>query len=316
GIARPWEDGGRVDTKQQDLMVGALLVAAIAVVVGALIATSGWGERRYDIYMRAGTAQDLNVDTRVTLLGLEVGKVASVSPRVDSLTRAVSFIVRLRVAERFPDGSSLKLPVGTSAEVVQVSPLAAPVIQLHLPVRLGPANLVLAEGDTIDSRRSRSVVDQLGEIAESVSVQVRQTLAVTERMMRRVTGAFGQAEATIRDERADIRAGVASLTRAVERLDTLLATTNAGMGPLQDSLAGTLGASRTLLARLDTTLSENRGDLRSTVTDLRTMSRQMLHLIDQLSRRPYRILTGVKPIPLDSATPPPPTPTSQRTRQP
>jgi ABC-type transporter Mla subunit MlaD len=304
-----------VDTKKQDLMVGALLVAAIAIVVGALIATSGWGERRYDLYMRAGTAQDLNVDTRVTLLGLEVGKVASVSPRVDSVTRAVSFIVRLRVAERFPDGSSLKLPVGTSAEVIQVSPLAAPVIQLLLP-RKATAGLVIAEGDTIDSRRSQSVVDQLGEIAESVSVQVRQTLAVTEQMMRRVSGAFGQAEATIRDERADIRAGVASLTRAVERLDTLLATTNAGMGPIQDSLAGTLGASRTLLARLDTTLSENRGDLRSTVTDLRTMSRQMLHLIDQLSRRPYRILTGVKPIPLDSTTPPPAVPTSQRVPQP
>lgn len=290
-----------MERTRQDLLVGGLLVAATAVVVGALIATSRIGERRYDLYMRAASAEAINVDTRVTLQGLEVGRVASVSPRVDSATRAVAFVVRLRIAERFPDGSSLAMPVGTVAEVVQPSPISPTVIQLHFPGQQA-SRLVLQEGDTIDSRRPRSVVDQLGQVAESLSIQVQQTLAISRAMMRRVQGAFGETEAMIRTTRPELEASLASLTRAIQRTDTLLASATNRVGPVQDSMLATLGTSRQLLARLDSTLAENRGDLRATVADMRTMSRQLNHFIDQLSRRPYRLLTGVRPLGQEDST--------------
>jgi len=48
--------------------------------------------------------------------------------------------------------------------------------------------------------------------------------------------------------------------------------------------------------------AENRGDVRAAVTNLTEASRQLNYFVDQMSRRPYRALTGVKmnPVPHDS----------------
>src|SRR6185503_13095741 len=106
---------------RQDFIVGITVVAAVGIVIGAFIATSGLGERRYDVFVRVASAEGISADTRVILLGLPVGRVKSVSPRVDSVSRAVSFVARLSIAEKFADGSRLQLPVGTRAELVQGS---------------------------------------------------------------------------------------------------------------------------------------------------------------------------------------------------
>jgi len=45
---------------RQDFYVGLLLVVTIALVIGALIATSGWGERRYDLYVRVTSADGIS----------------------------------------------------------------------------------------------------------------------------------------------------------------------------------------------------------------------------------------------------------------
>lgn len=59
-----------------------------------------------------------------------------------------------------------------------------------------------------------------------------------------------------------------------------------------------------LLLRLDSLAreahslaTENRSDLRLTVTNLTEASRQLNNFVDQMSRRPFRALTGVKPLP-------------------
>ena len=38
------------------------------------------------------------------------------------------------------------------------------------------------------------------------------------------------------------------------------------------------------------------GELRETVTNLNQVSRQLNHFVEDISRRPYRLLTGVKPV--------------------
>jgi ABC-type transporter Mla subunit MlaD len=85
-----------VETRQ-DFYVGLLIVVAIALVVGALIATSGWGERRYDLFLRVASADGLSKDTKVSVQGLDVGRIRSVSPRVDSVTRRISFVAQMSV---------------------------------------------------------------------------------------------------------------------------------------------------------------------------------------------------------------------------
>ena len=49
---------------------------------------------------------------------------------------------------------------------------------------------------------------------------------------------------------------------------------------------------------------ENRTDLRETATNLAELSRQLNHFADAVSRRPYRFLTGVTPLPPDKTDPP------------
>ena len=64
---------------------------------------------------------------------------------------------------------------------------------------------------------------------------------------------------------------------------------------------------RQLLLRLDTLTStssqmatENRGDIRATVAQMKFVGIQLEHFLDQVSRRPLRMLTGVQPVNMDS----------------
>src|SRR5512132_1517748 len=101
--------------KRTDLYVGLFLVATIGLVVAALIATSGWGVDRYDVFVRTNDATAIAVDTKVFMQGLEVGRVASIAPRPSG--RALEFSFRLSVLDRFPDGQPLRLPKSTIARV-------------------------------------------------------------------------------------------------------------------------------------------------------------------------------------------------------
>ncbi len=246
---------------RQDFYVGLLIVATIALVVGALIATSGWGERRYDLYLRVANAEGISQDTKALVQGLEVGRVRSISPAVDSGSGTISFVTRLSVAEKFADGSSLRLPRGTRAELDASTPLAPPHINLLLPDTVGRTRLYIEPGDTIRMSRKSSAMDKMAEVADEATTMGR----------------------------------VDSL---VERLHR---------GGIADSLAATVAGTNRLLARLDSlardasaVTSENRADLRATVVNLTDASRQLNHFVDQMTRRPYRALTGVKPLPRDS----------------
>ena len=102
---------------RSDLYGGLLRVAMVALVAVALIATSGWGVDRYDVLVRTDNTQDVAVDTKVYMQGLEVGRVASIAPRPVGAAGKLEFIVRLSLLDRFPDGTPLRLPRATTAEV-------------------------------------------------------------------------------------------------------------------------------------------------------------------------------------------------------
>ncbi|MGH7671289.1 MAG: MlaD family protein [Gemmatimonadales bacterium] len=289
---------------RQDFYVGLLIVAAIALLVGALIATSGWGERRYDLYLRVASAEGLSQDTRAFVQGLEVGRVRSVSPRVDSVTGTISFVARLSVAQAFADGSSLRLPLGTRAEINASNPLAPAHISLQLPDTRGArgARPFLEPGDTIAMGRRASPMDKMAEVADALSQRVQETVRQATRTLVRV-------QATLHDVTPDLESTLGSVATTMGRVDSLVERLHrAGLG---DSIAITVARTNRLLVRLDSLAGEarlltgeNREDLRETVTNLTQVSRQLNHFVDQMSRRPYRMLTGVKPLPRDSAPSP------------
>ena len=280
---------------RQDFYVGALIVVTIAVVIGALIATSGWGERRYDLYVRVASADGISQGSAVVIEGLDVGQVTSVSPRVDSATRRISFIAKLSVKERFQDGSSLQLPVGTRAELVQASQISPAVaIRLILPDTVR-ARAYLHAGDTLDSRRRGNALEAVAQVADELSQRVQE-------MVRTATQTLVRVQSTLRDVTPDVERTLSGVATTMGRLDSIV--NRFGQRGLADSISTAVANTNRLLLRLDSLArdahalaTENRGDLRATVTNLTEASRQLNNFVDQMSRRPFRALTGVKPLP-------------------
>jgi ABC-type transporter Mla subunit MlaD len=295
-----------VETRQ-DFYVGVFIVATIALVIGALIATSGWGERRYDLYVRVASADGISRGTAVVIEGLDVGQVTSISPRVDSATRRISFVARLSVKERFEDGSSLQLPLGTRAELVQASQISPAVaIRLILPDTIRGRRIYLHAGDTLDSRRKGSALEAVAEVADELSQRVQD-------MVRTATQTLVRVQSTLRDVTPDVRRTLTGVASTMDRLDSIV--NRFSQRGLADSVSTAVANTNRLLLRLDSLAreahslaTENRGDLRLTVANLTEASRQLNNFVEQMSRRPYRALTGVKPLPplpRDSARPPP-----------
>ena len=292
---------------RQDFYVGLLIVVAIALVVGALIATSGWGERRYDLFLRVASADGLSQDTRVSVQGLAVGRVRSVSPRVDSVSRRISFVAQMSIKERFADGSILRLPVGTRGEIVQPSQISpAMEVLLILPDTMGPTRAYLQAGDTINSRRKGGALEAFASVASDISNDLKDALRQTTRTLVRVQSTVTEAERTLRGVTPNVERTLGSVATTMGRVDSLIERLQ--RGGFADSLAATVAGTNRLLARLDSLArdasaltTENRADLRTTVLNLTEASRQLNHFVDQMTRRPYRALTGVKPLARDSA---------------
>jgi ABC-type transporter Mla subunit MlaD len=289
-----------VETRQ-DFYVGLLIVASIALIVGALIATSGWGERRYDLYLRIASADGIAQGTPVFIQGLNVGQVTSISPRVDSATRRISFLAKLSVKERFDDGSSLQLPSGTRAELVQASQISSAVaVRLILPDTVSPGVTYLHAGDTLDSRRRGSAIEAFAEVADELSQRVQE-------MVRTATQTLVRVQSTLQDVTPEVSRTLTGVATTMGRLDSLVE--RMARRGLADSVSTAVANTNRLLLRLDSLAGEarsltieNRGDLRETVTNLTEASRQLNHFVDQMSRRPLRALTGVKPLPRDTSS--------------
>jgi ABC-type transporter Mla subunit MlaD len=298
---------GAVDTTRQDFVVGLVMVGAIAVVVGALLATSGWLERRYDLYLRAASAEGLTTDSKVLLQGLEVGRVSSVSPRVDSVTRTVSFVAKLSMIHRFSGGAELQLPRGTHGQLEPASQISqAVLIRLVLPDSAHRAGDLLAAGDTIDSDRKVPVLDQVAEVAQHMSKEVEEVLHRTHQTLEHVDAILAQANGMLHDVRPSVESTLASVSATMGRVDALVHRLDPG---LADSVSTALALSNRVLLRLDSlattanaVTAENREDVRTAVSNLTQLTRQLNHLAEEVSRRPYRLLTGVKPLP--DSTPP------------
>lgn len=281
---------------RQDFYVGVLIVAAIALVIGALIATSGWGERRYELFVRVASADGISRGSAVVIEGLDVGQVTSISPRVDSATRRISFVAKLSVKERFEDGSRLQLPVGTRAELVQASQISPAVaIRLILPDSIHGHGIYLRAGDTLDSRRKGNALEAVAEVADQLSQRVQE-------MVRTATQTLVRVQATLRDVTPDVEHTLNGVASTMGRVDSMVS--RLAQRGLSDSISVAVANTNRLLLRLDSLAreahslaTENRDGLRATVANLNEASRQLNNFVDQMSRRPFRALTGVKPLP-------------------
>ena len=294
-----------VNVQRSDLYVGMFLVTMVVVVVAALIATSGWGTDRYAIYVRTGSAQDLTVDTKIFLQGLEVGRITAINPRPTGNAGQLEFILRLSLLDRFPDGTPLRLPRGTVAEVVQASPLGGSQVQLTV---VSDSGGTLAPSDTIGLTRGGSALDALGALARDLKGTIEATLVSATSTMnafRVLSESLTVATGAARRFLVAVQPGTEKLLSGavanLESLRRLMDSTTARTGVTMHEVDSTLAQSRVLLRSLDSLTrvltvlgAENRAEIGALITNARRLSEQLEYILEQVGRRPLRLITGVR----------------------
>jgi ABC-type transporter Mla subunit MlaD len=138
-----------------------------------------------------------------------------------------------------------------------------------------------------------------------MSKEVESVLHQTNETLRRVDGILVNANGVLKDVRPNIEATLADVSSTMNRVSKLVQRLDPG---LADSVSTALALSNRVLLRIDSLAAqasqmtaENRSDVRIAVANLTQLTRQLNHMAEEISRRPYRALTGVKPLPKDSA---------------
>ena len=283
------------------------MLVTIGIVLGLLVLSSNTLERRQDFFMRTAEADGLSGDIRVLLQGLQVGRMTQIVPRVDS--SGLVFIGRLSLQVSYPDGTPLNVPVGTRAIIAEPSPISAAEVRLEPPAQSGAAIQYLQPGDTIESTRVPGAIDLLADLSSELKDAVLLTLDQTRVLMSQSTRTLIQSEAVIASAQdvlstttPKVDEALQLLAASLERANQILAEVSPRIGPLQDSLTSTLVQARHLMIALDTLvadasvmLGENRAIVRDALVSLTNTTRILDHFADQVTRRPLRLLTGVKP---------------------
>jgi ABC-type transporter Mla subunit MlaD len=300
-------------TRTADTLVGLLVVGAALVSVVALVVTRGWTERRITIYMLSPSVKDLKEDTPVYLQGLAIGEVSAVSPKVDTgSTGPVEFLVALRLRERYANGVLIRLPVGTRGAISSTGLIGTASIALEIPS--GPAFQALVPGDTIRGELTQGWTDVLKEVADSLKTQTSDILRETRALLATLDRTAATTQTELAQTGPELRATLASTRKLLDRLEptidqarSTLAQTDTRVGSLSDSLTVLLADTRKLVNHADTltttvtTLSQDIApDVRRTLTNLFVVSAKLDRFVDQVSRRPHRLLTGVHQPPRDS----------------
>lgn len=293
-----------VNVQRTDLYVGMFLVATVALVAIALIATSGWGVDRYDVFVRTDNAQDIAVDTKIYLQGLEVGRVSGIAPRAVGTAGGLEFILRLSLVDRFPDGTPLRLPRGTAAQVTSAL-LGGSQLQLKVVADSGGT---LAPGDTIGMQRGTSPLEAFGDLARDLKGTIQHALVSatgTMDMFRVLADSLRLATGTARHLLIATQPGaermLAGVNANLERLQSVLDSANTRTGLTFEQVDATLAQSRSLLGSLDTLTrqlsgmaSENRPEIFQMIVNFREISAELGYVLEQLGRRPLRFISGVK----------------------
>jgi len=276
----------------------------VGIVVGAAVLTSDLLEGRYNIHMRASEAEGLNQDTQVELQGLDIGRVTAVSPQLDTATNTLTFFATLSIRERFPDGTRLRLPVGTRA-VIQPPPavVGAAVVELVMPPA-SPTATFLEPGDTVESERRAGVMDVLSEIASGMHEDVLAALEETRELVVQTTRAVDQTNTLLASARPQVEEVLSRLNGSLERTDRIMAQVEPRVGPVADSIMATLVHTRDVLVGLDSltttahgVATDSRAAIIETIESLSRSAEILEHFAEQISRRPMRMLWGVTPPP-------------------
>jgi phospholipid/cholesterol/gamma-HCH transport system substrate-binding protein len=264
------------DERRNYIIAGFFVMTMVVGLVLWLALLSG-GTGATDAYwVRYPNVMGLNAGTKVLFEGFPVGSVDSVAPLPASL--GGGFRVDIVVQEDWP------IPEDSVAAVTAGGLLAAVVIN----IRAGESQEMLPPGDEIESSEAGSLLGALASVAEQVKNMSEGIEPILDSLAVRIP--------TIMDETQEL---VTSLSATAKRLDAALSAGNvkhvdnifanldqtvSNTAKLSADLQETRRQLDTVLASIDSTIVDNREDLRRSVIDLRSSLEQISRYIPTIAQ--------------------------------
>jgi ABC-type transporter Mla subunit MlaD len=286
-----------------DLKVGLMVMGAVVVaLVTFLWIGQQWRRDVAPLYTDVTDVQGIGVESPVFLNGFNVGRVSDVRPRVSERGELL-FRVRMDILWTLEDGGSIPLRQGLRARVVPPAlDIGRGSLVLELPAR---ASVDLHPGDVIPSiqiggttNRMQLVVDSVGRDLRLVIAQVADLVKSLDATVTSASGAMRSANTVLGGLNAEMPGVLASVKSNLASADSVIramqAITPATVATL-DSVRSLLGDSRLAVARATQFLDATQPQIASTLTNLDQASAVLNNMLKEVSRRPLRAITGVRP---------------------
>jgi ABC-type transporter Mla subunit MlaD len=291
-----------------DLKVGLLVVGALVVGVFSFMWVGQSFKRNVaPLYTDVADVQGIGNESPVFLNGFNVGRVSEVHPIV--VDGQLMFRLRMDVIWRLADNAPMPLPKGLRARVV---PPALDIGRGSIVLELPPASaspslspVALQPGDVVPSVKTSGTTNRMQLVVDSVGRDLRLAIGSVEKLVKSLEVTVASATTTMKTANGMLVAVNKDLPGIMNSAKTSLASADSLMRSLHtvtpasvatlDSLRALLGESRLAIARATEFLDNNEPQLTSTIANLDQASAVLSHLLEEVSRRPIKALTGVRP---------------------
>jgi len=287
-----------------DLRVGLMVLGGILLGFLSFV----WVGRQFGrnvapLYTDVADVQGLGAESPVFFNGFNVGRVSEVRPHV-AADGELLFRVRMDVMWRLDDGSAMPLRAGLKARVVP------PALDIGRgSIVLEPSHsansMPLKAGDLVPSVQMGGTTNRMQLVVDSVGRDLRTVIASVESLVKSLDVTVASATQTMRTANTmlasvskevpgimtSVRANLAAADTLIKNLHTVTPATIATL----DSVRGLLGDSRVAITRATQFLDANEPQLTSTLANLDQASAVLNNLLREVSKRPIKAITGVRP---------------------
>lgn len=285
-----------------DLRVGLMVFGALLLGIASFVWLGRqWRRNVAPLYTDVVNVEGIGAESPVFLNGFNIGRVTQVRPHVEN--GQLLFRVRMDIVWRLDDNSPMPLRAGLRARVVPPAlDIGRGTIVLETNGHDGAA---LTPGDLVPSVQVGGTTNRMQLVVDSVGRDLRLVIASVEKLVKSLDVTVASATQTLRSANSmlasvngeipaivkGVRANLASADSLMRSLHTVTPATVATL----DSVRALLGDSRLAIARATQFLDANEPQLTSTIANLDQASAVLNNLLREVSRRPLKAITGVKP---------------------
>lgn len=269
-------------------LVGLVVLGALALLLVALFVITGPGSgSSVSYYTDYRNVTGLGYGAPVFYEGFRIGQVSDIEPQRDS--GRTTYRVELAIRRDWP------LPANSVAKLASSGLLA----DIAIAIREGDSTTMLKAGDLLKGEEGQDVFGAVNDLAAEVTILTRDRLRPLVENLGNKLDSIG----TSVDERMPVLMAEAEgllkrLNLASDSVNKILSTRNRDLiDATLDDLAGTAANTRALAtelnetrARLDalldelqTTVAENRPDIREAISDISQITASLARRIDSIS---------------------------------